>query len=185
VEEKPKHFRNAEAGGEADEDRSPRKKQGGKVAGNVIEVRNTIQTRKVRQGPIEQYTGAKLRKMFGAKKLKPNFGARVFGLHALPCSVDHLLRCVAGNHGNVMTGKKERVFSRAAIDFQDMGSWLKDVENDIPYSSALGTADHGARKQVVIPGCQTVKSQDCLILNIGDGHASTSATDESMPARVI
>jgi hypothetical protein len=124
--------------------------------------------------------------MLGAEEARTGWRIRVFGPHALPSRLDHLFRCVAGNNGNVMPGKKERIFPGAAIDFQDMGSpGFKGVEKHIPYSSALGTADHGARKQVVIPRGEAVKRQDRLILNFGDGHASTSERDESSPARAL
>ena len=67
-----------------------------------------------------------------------------------------------------MLGKEERIFPGAAIEFQNMSAGFKPVDEDFPYSSALGTADHRARKQVIIFRGKAVKRQDCLLLNFAD-----------------
>ena len=94
--------------------------------------------------------GVKLRQVLGGKKLELDWGIRVFFLQALARRPDHAFRPVTGKYGNVMLGKEERVFAGTAIEFQDVGAGLKGVEKRIPYGSALGAANHGAGKQVVI-----------------------------------
>ena len=64
-----------------------------------------------------------------------------------------------------MPGEEERVFAGTAIQFQDMGTLLKDVEERLPYGSALSAADHGASKQVVVAWSNTVKGEKHLVLN--------------------
>ena len=126
----------------------------------------------------------KLRQMLGGKKLELDRGIRVFVPHTHPRGPDHAFGTVAGHNGHVMLGKEERVFAGTAIEFQDMGTLLKDVEEDLPYGSALGAADRGASKQVVVASRNGVKGEKRLILNLGGGdNASTSETEESNPAR--
>ena len=121
--------------------------------------------------------------MLCVKKLKLNWSIRGFGLHALPSHLDHSFRCITGENGDVKPCKKERIFPSTAIEFQDMSAGLKGVGKDFPYGCALGS-DPCARKQVIIPLGETVKCQDCLILNFGDGsQAYTSETVKSRPNR--
>jgi hypothetical protein len=108
----------------------------------------------------------KLRQLLGGEKLELDRGIRVLFLQALASGPDHAFRPVTGNNGHVMPGKEERVFSGTAIEFQDLGTLLKYVEEGIPYGSALGAADHGASKQLVVVWSNTVKSQKRLVLNL-------------------
>src|ERR1700677_3235232 len=111
--------------------------------------------------------------MLGGKKAELDRGVRVFVLLALARGPDHAFRTVTGNDGDIMAGKEQRVFTGTAIEFQDVGGGLKGIEKRIPYGSALGAANHGASKQVVIACSNTVKGEKRLILNLGAGdHAS-------------
>ena len=76
--------------------------------------------------------------MLGGKKLELDRGVRVFVLQALPRGPDHAFRTVTGDNGNIMPGKEERVFAGTAIEFEDMGTWLKDVEEDRPIPLRAG-----------------------------------------------
>ena len=69
-----------------------------------------------------------MREMLSGKKLELDWGIRVFFLHALPRSPDHAFRPVTCHNGHVMPGKEERVFAGTAIEFQDVCTLLKDVE---------------------------------------------------------
>ena len=90
-----------------------------------MEVRNTIQSRKVCQCSVERSAGAKL-------------------------SVDPFFRGITRDNGDVQQCEKGLVFPSSAIEYQDCITGPKDVNKHFPHDSALG-ADPGARKKVVIP----------------------------------
>src|ERR1700677_971901 len=140
MENKPDYFREAKPRGKADKDRSAHGNQSCQVAGRLTEVRNTIQSRKIRQCSIEQFSGAKLRQMLCRQKLELDWRIRILGLHAPPSRLDHSFGCVACNYRNVMPSKKERVFPSTAIKFQDMSAGFKGLDQNFPYGSALGAA---------------------------------------------
>src|ERR1700760_1121536 len=81
-----------------------------------------------------------------------------------------------------MSRQKQRVFAGAAVNFQDVGARFEGIDQRVPDNSALCTADHGARKKVIVPRSQAVEREHGLCLH-RNAHASTSATVESSPAR--
>ena len=91
-----------------------------------------------------------------------------FRFHPLARRPDHLFRRITSNNGHAIPCQEERIFPGAAIDFQDMVAGFKGLGKHLPHSSALGAADHGTRKQVVIPGREAVKRLYGLILNLGE-----------------
>jgi len=90
-----------------------------------MEVRNTMQSRKVRQCSVERSAGPKL-------------------------SVDRFFHGITRDNGDVQHCKKNLVFQGSAIEHQDGIAGLKDVSKHFPHGSALG-ADPRPRKEVVIP----------------------------------
>jgi hypothetical protein len=92
-----------------------------------MEIRNTMQSRKVRQCSVERSARAKL-------------------------SVDHLFHGITRDNGDVQQCKKCLVFPSSAIEQQNCITGPKDVSKHFPHDFALG-ADPQARKKVVIsPG---------------------------------
>lgn len=48
--------------------------------------------------------------MLRRQKIKLNWSVGAFGLHVIPTRVDHSFRGIAGDHGDVQHGTKDRVF---------------------------------------------------------------------------
>jgi hypothetical protein len=97
-----------------------------------------MQSGKVRQCPVEQCAGPKLRQTLRRQKIKWNGHIGDLRLHAIPTRMDHSFRGIAGDNRDVQHGKKERVFPSSAIEHQDFVAGSKGVRKDFPHGSALG-----------------------------------------------
>src|ERR1700722_20908998 len=148
----------------------------------MIQIRDTIQSGKIRKSGVEQFSPVKLIKVLCRQVLELDRGFRVFAPFTLASPIDHLPRGIAGHERHVMLREEERVFSGSTIQFQDMRPGLDGVEQYVPDGFTLRTANHGAGKHGIVFRGQAVKCEHRLTFD-GDGHASTSETVESNPAR--
>ena len=144
--------------------------------------RNTIKRRVSREGGVEQLSPVERRKPLCRKMPELNRRFRVFAPHTLASSVDHSPGGVAGHNRHVMLREEERIFTGSTIELQDMRPRFDRVEQHFPDGFTLGTAHRGVGKHVIVLCGQAVEREYRLVFD-GNGHASTSETVESRPAR--
>ena len=145
-------------------------------------VRDTVQSGKIREGSVEQLSPVEFRKLLCCQMAELDRRLRVFAPHSLASPIDHSLRGIAGHNRHVMLRQEERIFSGSTIELEDMRPGFDGVEQHVPDGFALGTANHGVGKHIIVFRGQAIEREDCLAFD-SDGHASTSETVESSPAR--
>ena len=150
----------------------------------LIQIWNAVQAGEVGKSAVELRGGLRFAEALRRKQVKQNRGFGGFRAQTGGGDLDHLLGGITGCNGYAIMGKKERVFTGAAVEFEDVFPALEDLSQLVPHGLALGSSDHGIRKDVVVfTGHLVEYTSGRRRCNSERGHASTAIMVECRPSR--